>query len=285
MQKLAPFIWNQVDVPAPDVNTTPQIMAWMADEYAKVTWTWTPGMITWKPLSVGWSEGRGAATAQWGFYVLEQYFADKNDSISGKSIVVQWAGNAWLTFAKIAIDAGAKVIAISDSKWAVHNPDWLNIEQITQLKQDRKSVTDYSDANKISNQEILLLDCDVLVPAALENQIAKDNADQIKSKIILELANGPTTYEADTILQKKWVDVLPDILANSGWVTVSYFEQVQNNMNYYRKEDEVNKKLEDIIKPATKNVVSLAEKYNTDLRNWAYISSLRIILESMKTRG
>ena len=285
MQKLAPFIGNEVDIPAPDVNTTPQIMAWMADEYAKVTWKRTPWMITGKPLSVWWSEGRGAATAQWGFYVLEQYLADKNDSISGKSIVVQWAGNAWLTFAKIAIDAGAKVIAISDSKWAVHNPDWLNIEQITQLKQDRKSVTDYSDANKISNQEILLLDCDVLVPAALENQIAKDNADQIKSKIILELANGPTTYEADTILQKKWVDVLPDILANSGWVTVSYFEQVQNNMNYYRKEDEVNKKLEDIIKPATKNVVSLAEKYNTDLRNWAYISSLRIILESMKTRG
>ncbi|HRX63520.1 MAG TPA: Glu/Leu/Phe/Val dehydrogenase [Candidatus Absconditabacterales bacterium] len=285
MQKLAPFIGNQVDVPAPDVNTTPQIMAWMADEYAKVTGTWTPGMITGKPLSVGGSEGRGAATAQGGFYVLEQYLADKNDSISGKSIVVQGAGNAGLTFAKIAIDAGAKVIAISDSKGAVHNPDGLNIEQITQLKQDRKSVTDYSDANKISNQEILLLDCDVLVPAALENQIAKDNADQIKSKIILELANGPTTYEADTILQKKGVDVLPDILANSGGVTVSYFEQVQNNMNYYRKEDEVNKKLEDIIKPATKNVVSLAEKYNTDLRNGAYISSLRIILESMKTRG
>ncbi|HKL43913.1 MAG TPA: Glu/Leu/Phe/Val dehydrogenase [Candidatus Absconditabacterales bacterium] len=285
MQKLAPFIGNQVDIPAPDVNTTPQIMAWMAEEYSKLTGTRTPGVITGKPLSIGGSEGRGAATAQGGFYVLEQYLADKNDSISGKSVVIQGSGNAGLTFAQIASKAGAKIIAISDSKGAIYNENGLNINDITLLKNKKKSVTEYGDGKVITNEDLLFLNTEILVPAALENQITKDNADQINAKLILELANGPTTYEADTILQKKGVDVLPDILANSGGVTVSYFEQVQNNMNYYRKEDEVNKKLEDIIKPATKEVVSLAEKYNTNLRNGAYISSLRIILESMKTRG
>ncbi len=285
MQKLAPFIWNEVDIPAPDVNTTPQIMAWMADEYAKVTWKRTPGMITWKPLSIGWSEGRGAATALGWFYVLEQYLADKSDDIQNKSIVVQWAWNAGLTFAQIAYKAWAKVVAISDSKWAIYNQNWLNIDEITTLRANRQSVIEYSDWSQITNAELLLLEADVLVPAALENQITKDNADQVKAQLILELANGPTTHEADAILHTKWIAVLPDILANAGWVTVSYFEQVQNNMNYYWKEKEVNQKLEDIIKPATQTVVSLASKYNTNLRNGAYISSLRIILESMKIRG
>lgn len=285
IQKLAPFIWNKVDIPAPDVNTTPQIMAWMADEYAKVTWTRTPWMITGKPLSVGGSEGRGAATAQWGFYVLEQYLANKNDSISGKSIVVQGAGNAGLTFAQIAYKAGAKIVAISDSKWGIYNENGLNIDEISALRANRNSVTTYSDWKVITNEELLLLNTDILIPAALENQITKDNADKIQAKIILELANWPTTYEADSILHNRWIDVIPDILANSGWVTVSYFEQVQNNMNYYWTEKEVNQKLEDIIKLSTKIVASLATKYNTNLRNWAYISSLRIILESMNTRG
>lgn len=285
MQKLAPFIGNEVDIPAPDVNTTPQIMAWMADEYAKLKWVWTPWVITGKPLSVGWSAGRGAATAQWGFYVLEQYLADKWDKVNSKKIIVQWSWNAWLTFAKIASKAWAKIVWISDSKWAIYNENGLDVSKIVELKSKRSPVSEYSDWKKISNEELLVLDADILVPAALENQITKDNADQIKAKLILELANWPTTYDADSILKKKWIAIIPDVLANAGWVTVSYFEQVQNNMNYYRKEDEVNKKLEDIIKPATKNVVSLAEKYNTDLRNWAYISSLRIILESMKTRG
>ncbi len=285
MQKLAPFIGNEVDVPAPDVNTTPQIMAWMADEYSKVTWKWTPGVITGKPLSVGGSEGRGAATALWGFYVLEQYLLDNGDAIAGKNISIQWAGNAGLTFAQIAYKAWAKVVAISDSKWAIYNENWLDIDKISELRGSRKSVIEYADGKQISNEELLLLDTDVLVPAALENQITKDNASQITTKLILELANWPTTYDADAILHAKWIDVIPDILANSGWVTVSYFEQVQNNMNYYWTEKAVNKKLEDIIKPATKEVVSLAKKYNTDLRNWAYISSLRVILESMKLRG
>lgn len=288
MQKLAPFIWNEVDVPAPDVNTTPQIMAWMADEYAKVTWKRTPWMITGKPLSIGWSEGRGAATALWGFYVLEQYLADKWDKIKWKKILIQWSGNVGLTFAQIASDAWAIIIWISDSRGAIYKEDGLDITKVAELKANRTSVCklcDHEDAKEMTNAELLLLDADVLVPAALENQITKDNADKIKAKLVLELANGPTTYEADSILRGKWIDVIPDILANSGGVTVSYFEQVQNNANYYWTEKDVNQKLEDIIKPATKAVVSLASKYKTNLRNGAYISSLRIILESMKTRG
>jgi len=288
MQKLAPFIWNEVDIPAPDVNTTPQIMAWMADEYAKVTWVRTPWVITWKPLSVGWSEGRGAATALWGFYVLEQYLSDKWDKIKWKKIIIQWSGNAWLTFARIASDAWALIVWISDSRGWVYSDKWLDISKVEELKSKRTPVCKlcgYEDAKEVSNEELLIMDADILVPAALENQITKDNADDIKAKLILELANGPTTYEADTILRGKKIDVIPDILANAWWVTVSYFEQVQNNMNYYWTEKEVNQKLEDIIKPATQTVVALADKYETDLRNWAYISSLRIILESMKIRG
>jgi len=146
-------------------------------------------------------------------------------------------------------------------------------------------VVDYQDWKVISNEELLLLKCDVLVPAALENQITKDNASWLNTKLVLEMANWPTTYEADWILHGSGIDLIPDILANAGWVTVSYFEQVQNNTNYYWTEKEVNEKLENIIKSATKDVVELAKKYNTNLRNWAYISSLRRILEAMKTKG
>jgi glutamate dehydrogenase/leucine dehydrogenase len=285
MQKLAPFIWNEIDVPAPDVNTTPQIMAWMLDEYIKVTWKHTPWVITGKPISIGWSQWRTEATALWGIFSLQQYLADKWQTIQWKKIVVQWAWNVGLIFGQLAHKLWASIVAISDSKWWIYNPNWLDITEITNLRENRGSVTDYQDWKVISNEELLLLECDVLVPAALENQITKDNASQLNTKLVLEMANWPTTYEADWILHSRGVDVIPDILANAGWVTVSYFEQVQNNTNYYWTEKEVNEKLEKIIKPATTHVVQLAQKYNTNLRNWAYISSIRKILEAMKIKG
>ena len=285
MQKLAPFIWNEIDVPAPDVNTTPQIMAWMLDEYIKVTWKHTPWVITGKPISVGGSQWRTEATALWGIFSLQQYLQEKWQMINWKKIAIQWAWNVGLIFAQIAHKLWASIVAISDSKWWIYNPNWLDISEITSLRENRASVTDYQDWKFVSNQDLLLLECDVLVPAALENQITKDNASLLNTKLVLEMANGPTTYEADGILHNRWIDVIPDILANAGWVTVSYFEQVQNNTNYYWTEKEVNEKLENIIKPATTHVVELAKKYNTNLRNWAYISSIRKILEAMKTKG
>lgn len=284
MQKLAPHIGPDKDIPAPDVNTNPQIVAWMADEYAKVTGKRTPWVITGKPLSIGGSQWRTEATSLWGFYVLTEFFKQHQDTIEGKSIAIQWAGNVWLNFAEIADKAWAKVIAISDSQWWIYNVNWLDINKIKELKENKNSVIEYTDAKKISNEELLELKVDILAPSALEKVLHKDNANNIHATIILELANGPTTPEADKILNAKHTFIIPDILANAGWVTVSYFEQVQNNTNYYRSKEEVYEKLEKIIKPATTKVIQTAEQYKTPMRDGAYILALKRILEVIRVR-
>jgi len=285
MKKLYKFIWPNVDVPAPDVNTNWQIMSRMVDEYSKLVWVWSPGVITWKPLTIWWSKWREIATSLWWLFVLEQFLELHKDSLKNKKIVIQWAGNVWLNFAVLLQDTGARLIWISDSKWWIYNKSWLDIEKIEKLKKEWKSVCDYEDADFVTNEELLLLDCDVLVPSALENVITKQNAHQIKWNIILELANGPVDAEWDNILATNGKVVIPDILANAWWVTVSYFEQVQNNMNYYRSEEEVYQKLENIIKPSTIQVVENSKKYNTTLRNGAYIVSMKRILDAMKIRN
>ena len=262
-----------VDVPAPDVNTNSQIMAWMVDEYSKLVWKWTPWAFTGKPLSLGGSKWREIATSLWWLYVLEKYLEVIWDKIEGKIFAIQGAWNAGLNFAKLIVKKWWKVIAISDSKGGVFDPEWIDIDLIEKFKLDKKSVVD-SWYQKISNKELLELDVDVLVLAALENQITLDNAEKIKARIILELANWPTTPEADEILFKKWIIVLPDILANAWWVTVSYFEQIQWNMNYYWPEKEVYSRLESIMKRSTREVVELAKELNVDLRKAAYVISL-----------
>jgi glutamate dehydrogenase len=284
-QKIRKYIGPQTDVPAPDVNTTPQIMAWMVDEYSKLVGTWTPGVITGKPIAIGWSLGRTIATSLGGRFTVTEYLKAKNQEISGKSIAVQGAGNVGLLFAKIAYENGAKVVAISDSKWGIYDANGLDIIQIEQLKEAGKSVVDYA-ADKISNEQLLELQVDILVPAALEQVIHQNNASNIKAPLILELANGPVTPEADNILSQKNIAVIPDVLANAGGVTVSYFEQVQNNTNYYRPEAEVHQKLEQIMRPATRQVLDTQVKYTTsNLRMAAYVVSLERILAAMKLRG
>lgn len=283
-------IWKHIgptkDVPAPDVNTNWQIMAWMADQYAMHVWERQPGVITGKPLSIWGSKWRWIATALWWLYVLRRYLEKKNDTLQGKTIVVQWAGNAGLTFAQLCIDDGATVIGISDSKWWIYLPSWIDIAVVTELKNNWKSVIEYPWAKVLEHMDILDNECDILVPAALENQITADNAANIKANVILELANGPTTPEAQDILDKKGhTTVLPDILANAWWVTVSYFEQVQNNTNYYREEAEVFEKLEKVMNVATDWVLETAAKHTTNLRDAAYIVALERILEAMKVRG
>jgi len=284
MQKLAPHIWPNTDIPAPDINTTPQIMAWMADEYSKIAWWWTPWVITGKPLEIWWSKGRTNATAFGWFLVLETFLRSYSDNIKNKSIAIQWAGNVGLIFAEIAQKAWAKIIAISDSKWWVYASHWLDIEKIIELKKAKKSVIELNEWKIITNEKLLELNVDVLAPAALENVIHNKNVDNIKAKLIIELANWPIDCSADEILKNKWIKVLPDILANAGGVTVSYFEQVQNNTNYYRQEKEVNEKLSDIMVAATYDVIRTADKYNTTLRNWAYILALWRLLEVATTR-
>ena len=292
------YIWPTKDVPAPDVNTNGQIMAWMADEYAKQTWERQPWVITGKPLSIGGSKWRDIATSLGALYVLQRYLKapppfgrglgwGSKWGLKKKTIVIQWAGNAWLHFWILASKEKAKILAISDSRGAIYDPKGLDIEKIAKLKKEHKSVIDYpgKHAQIISNKDLLTLPCDVLVPAALENQITADNAHEIQAKLILEIANGPTNPEAQKILRERKIPVIPDILANAGWVTVSYFEQVQNNTNFYRSKKEVFKKLLKIMNKATDKVVKSAKKHKVSLRDGAYILAMKRILEAMKVRG
>ncbi len=284
VRQLYKYIGPELDIPAPDVNTTPQIMVWMMDEYSELVGKYSPWSFTGKPLTSGWSKGRWRATAQWGFYVLEEILKLEKNEIKWKKIVIQWAWNAWLTMAELVCEAGAILVWISDSKWWIYNEKWLFIDKIVRLKSERKSVIEYLDAEKLENKEILEKECDILIPAALENQITDVNADKITAKIILELANWPITPGWDEILFNKWIMVIPDILANSGWVMVSYFEQVQNNINFYWEEDEIDAKLFKKITHAANSVYEIAQNKKTHLRNWAYVVAMKRVLDAMKDR-
>lgn len=278
-------IWPLVDVPAPDVNTNPKIMWWMFDEYSKQVWIYYPGSFTWKPVWSGGSKWRWKATAQGWVYSLKKYLELENDSISWKKIIIEWAWNAWLTFASLLKNDGIKLVWISDSRWWIYDENWLDIEKIISLKNEWKSVTAYENVKILSADELLEQNCDILVPAALENRITEKNAWNIKAKLVLELANWPTTPEADEILNSKNISLIPDILANAGWVMVSYFEQVQNNTNFYWEEDEVEQKLKTKMEKATIDVYNLSKDLKTSYRKWAYAIALKRVFESMKVRN
>lgn len=302
VQKLYKYIWPTDDVPAPDVNTNGEIMAWMVDEYSKLVWHWSPGTFTGKPLSIGGSLGRDTATAQGGAYVLEAYLETQNKThsrenlLAWKKIIVQWAGNAWGHMMEILSKKWAIIIGTSDSQWAIYDSRGLDVGKVKAIKSEKKSLREYfpslsseSEGNSVwvslTNAELLEKPCDVLVPAALENQITSENADRIQAQLILELANGPVTPQADSVLFEKWIPVIPDILANAGGVTVSYFEQVQNNMNYFWSAEEVQTKLKGKMETALHSVVQSANEHHVMLRTGAYVIALRRILEAMKVRG
>ena len=285
VREIYKYIGPETDVPAPDVNTNPQIMAWMMDEYSKLVGKYSPGSFTGKPLSSGGSKGRGAATAQGGVYVLQKILERKGDSVTGKTICLQWAGNAGLTMAQLLVDLGAKIIGISDSKGGMYNEDWLDVQKISEIKKGRASVTEYDEGERLGEKEVLEKPCDILIPAALENQITQDNVSNIQAKLILELANGPITPEADKILEEMKIDVIPDILANAGGVMVSYFEQVQNDMNFYWEAEEVDTKLHKKITSAACSVYETAQEYSTTYRAAAYIVAMKRIFDAMKDRG
>ncbi len=273
------------DVPAPDVYTNPQIMAWMMDEYEQIHGRHLPGVITGKPLCVGGSEGRGYSTAQGGVYVTLE-LAKKLKLKKGAKVVIQGYGNAGAYMAKILHKKGYKIIAVSDSKGGILNEAGLDPVKVEKFKMKNGSVVDYPEAKKIlTNKQILTVPCDVLVPAALENVITKENAGRIKAKAVVELANGPTTPEADEKLFKKGIVVVPDILANAGGVTVSYFEQVQNSYNHYWTEKEVLAKLEPTMINSFTAVWKTMDKYECDMRTAAYIVATERIAEAMQARG
>jgi len=268
------------DVPAPDVNTTPEIMAWMADEYREITGDKTGAVITGKPVENGGSLGRDTATAQGGFYTFETLKTSLgiNDKCT---VAVQGFGNAGANAAAIWFEAGHKIVAVSDSKGGIYNPDGLDIKEVAIHKEQTGSVLGFNGSRDITNEELLELDCDLLIPAALENVITKDNANNIKAKVILELANGPTTSEADEILHAKNIPLIPDILANSGGVAVSYFEWKQNLADEHWSKEEVFEKLRAMINISAKEIFDCSIKHNTDMRMGAFILALDRIRQEM----
>ena len=273
VQKLYPLLGPKVDVPAPDVNTTPEIMSWMNDEYMKLTGEKTGATFTGKPLGQGGSEGRALATGMGGFYVFEALQKELGLPASAR-VVIQGMGNVGGNAAKIFKQHGHNIIAISDSKSAVMNESGLDIEAVESYKKEHGSLAGFPSGTPLSNAELLELPCDVLIPSALENQITSANAKNIQAKVVLELANGPTTPEADDILFERGIPVVPDILANSGGVMVSTFEWEQNLKGEHWTEEAVNKKLRDALTQEALNVWQKSQKLKTDLRRAAFIVAL-----------
>ncbi|MGC8995759.1 MAG: Glu/Leu/Phe/Val family dehydrogenase [Thermoplasmata archaeon] len=286
IRAIARFIGPERDIPAPDVYTTPEIMAWMMDEYSKIVGYNAPGVITGKPIEVGGSLGRGDATARGGMYVLREAAKKIKLDLSKATVAIQGFGNAGQYAHKLVTEMfGSKIVAVSDSKGGIYNPDGLKFEEVLNHKEKTGSVINFPGAKNITNAELLELNVDVLIPAALENQITEKNADKIKAKIVLELANGPTTPEADIILYKKGILDLPDFLANAGGVTVSYFEWVQNINGYYWTAEEVYEKLDKKMTKAFWDVMETQEKYKVCPRTAAYIVSIKRVADAVKARG
>ncbi|MEK7127985.1 MAG: Glu/Leu/Phe/Val dehydrogenase [Patescibacteria group bacterium] len=277
---LADVLGPHKDVPAPDVNTTPEIMAWMADEFGKITGDTSGTVITGKPLDKGGSEGRNTSTAQGGFYAFESL---KNDLNLPKkcTVVIQGFGNVGSHAASIWHKTGHKIIAISESKGGIYNPDGIDVGKLAEYKKTTGTISDFPGSKNITNVELLATECDLLIPAAFENEINETNADNVKTKAILELANGPTTPEADEILFKKNIPVLPDIWVNGGGVIVSYFEWEQNLKGEHWSEKEVFAKLKTIMEEAAKEISEKAKQSKTSLRMGAFILALERIAKKM----
>jgi len=286
VRRISPLIGPSIDIPAPDVYTNAKVMSWFVEEYAKCTGKKELAVVTGKPLDLGGSEGRDEATAKGGVFVLKevirQKYAKGLDSLKDKKVVIQGFGNAGSVFARLIHEEGAKVIAVSDSKGAIVNEDGLDIPKVIEHKKMKGCVSDCIDATNTTNEDILEMDCDILVPAALENVITMENVDRIKAKLILELANGPVTSSAGKVLYKKGITIIPDVLANAGGVTVSYFEWRQNLDDEHWSKEEVNKKLEKIMNENTSLVIETAKKYNVRTRLGAYILSISRITHKAK---
>lgn len=283
--EISSIIGPEKDIPAPDVYTTPQIMGWYIDTYNKLTGKANYSAITGKPLELWGSEGRGEATARGLTYTVEVAATQLNIKPSEAKVVIQGNGNAGSIAAKLLHEQGYKIIAVSDSKGGAYNPQGLDPLQILSYKAKTGSVRGFPNTKFISNEDLLELECDVLIPAALEGVITEKNANNIRAKIIAEAANGPTTPEADEILFQKGIFVIPDILANSGGVTVSYFEWVQGLYGYFWDEERVNRRLKKLMVKAFSEVLKVAQKEKTDNRTAAYIYAISQVAKAMKARG
>ncbi len=287
IDKISAIISPYTDIPAPDVGTNAQTMDWMVDEYSKLKGESVYGIVTGKSIEIGGSKGRNEATGRGVCFVTLEMMKKYNMKPEDCKIVIQGMGNVGSISAKLLAEEGAKIVAVSDVSCAIYNENGLDIAGIYKYLDSGKNLLDgyTGDCKRITNAELLELPCDILIPAALENQITAENADRIKAKIVIEAANGPTSVEADEILNKKGVKVLPDILSNSGGVIVSYFEWVQNLQNFYWEEDDVNAKLKRQIVGAFNDVFDAREKYDCTFRVAAYIVALNRLVTAKKLRG
>jgi glutamate dehydrogenase len=282
---LARFIGPYTDVPAPDVYTDSQTMAWIMDEYSQIVGCNTFGVVTGKPVCLGGSLGRNEATSRGLMYTVIEAAKHKGINLKEAKIAVQGFGNVGYHAARLLNEFGCKIIAVSDSKGGIYNHEGFDPKLVLQHKTETGSVVGFGKCQTISNGELLELECDILVPAAMENQVTLANANKIKARIIAEGANGPITPEADEVLYKNGVFMIPDILANSGGVIVSYFEQVQNQMNYYWTEEDVRNKLQGTIVSAFKEVLATSEEYQVNMRVAAYMKALKRVSDAMFVRN
>ena len=283
--EISPIIGPDKDIPAPDVYTDSQTMAWIMDTYSMTHGSSAPGVVTGKPLFLGGSFGRNEATARGCLFVIRSACEVMGIKLNRATVAIQGFGNAGSIAAELLSQVGATVIAVSDSRGGVINRAGLNVPELLAHKVKTGSVSGLSNSDPISSEAVLELQCDILIPAALENQITMANVDNIQARIVAEAANGPTTPDADTALHKRGIMVIPDILANAGGVTVSYFEWVQDLQELFWDEDDVNRRLERVMVKAFADVHGTAKKYNIDMRTGAYIVGIQRVATAMSTRG
>jgi len=283
--EISPLIGPDRDIPAPDVNTNAQVMAWMMDTFSMHRGYTIPGVVTGKPVAIGGSLGRNEATARGAIYTLNQASKVLNLPVTGARVVIQGYGNAGSIAAELLATEGATIIAVSDSSGGIYNPLGLDPARVGAWKQEHGTVVGFPGADAVSNTEILELDCEILVPAALENQITEDNAPRVRAKIVAEAANGPTTPEADQVLHDRGVFVIPDILCNAGGVTVSYFEWVQDMQSFFWTEARINESLHEIMDRAFESVYAMSKRHSVDMRMAAYMVAVARVAEATTLRG
>jgi glutamate dehydrogenase (NAD(P)+) len=283
--EISPLIGPDRDIPAPDVNTNAQTMAWIMDTYSMHHGYTIAGVVTGKPISVGGSLGRNEATARGAVFTLQQWARAKNHPLPGARVAIQGYGNAGSIAATLLAAEGATIVAVSDSTGGIHNPSGLDPAKVSSWKQEHGTVVGFPGSDEVTNREILEIDCDILVPAALENQITRQNAPNVKAKVVAEAANGPTTPEADAILHERGIFLIPDILCNAGGVTVSYFEWVQDMQSFFWTEERINQSLREIMDRAFEAVHEMSEHHEVEMRTAAYMVAVARVAEATTLRG
>jgi len=280
------LVGERSDIPAPDIGTNAQVMAWIMDTLSMQAGYTTPGVVTGKPIELGGSEGRVEATGRGVVVAMEEAARSRNIDLGNARVVVQGFGNVGSVAARLAEEAGAKVVGVSDAIGGIYNPDGLPIQELSRKYAGKEGgIREYKDAEQVSNTELLELDCDVLIPAAIAAQITRENADKVKAKLVVEGANGPCTPDADHILSDKGILVVPDILANAGGVAVSYFEWVQDLQNFFWEENEVNNRLTKIMRHAYGAVDAEMRLHKTDMRTAALIIGVKRVADATVKRG